>query len=116
MLGLRFENCNQVGLSVSFKNCNLNLSSFFRTKLKKTTFTGVKLQEADFSECDLSSSVFDECDLTRAAFQGTIIEKADFRTSFNYSIDPENNRIKGAKFALAGVPGLLDKYNLEIEF
>lgn len=28
------------------------------------------------------------------AFENTILEKADFRTSFNYSIDPEKDRIK----------------------
>jgi hypothetical protein len=42
------------------------------------------------------------------------LEKTDFRSSFNYSIDPEVNRIKKAKFDRAGLAGLLDKYDLEI--
>jgi hypothetical protein len=50
-----------------------------------------------------------------ATFESTIIEKADFRTSFNYSIDPEKNRIKKARFSLAGIAGLLDKYDIEID-
>jgi hypothetical protein len=53
--------------------------------------------------------------LTGARFENTIIEKADLRTSYNYSIDPENNRIKKAKFSLAQIAGLLDKYNIEID-
>ncbi|WP_373542362.1 pentapeptide repeat-containing protein [Chamaesiphon sp.] len=64
---------------------------------------------------DLSSSVFDNCDLTRTIFARTILEKADFRNSFNYSIDPELNRIKKAKFSQSGIAGLLDKYDIEIE-
>jgi fluoroquinolone resistance protein len=59
--------------------------------------------------------VFDNCDLTRATFDRSVLEKADFRTSYNYSIDPENNKIKKAKFSLLGVSGLLDKYDIAIE-
>ena len=115
MLGLHFENCNEFGFSVNFDNCDLNYSSFYRTKMKKTVFKNLRLQEADFTECDLSGSVFDGCDLARAVFKNTIIEKADFRTSFNYSIDPEANRIRKAKFSLSGIAGLLDKYDIEID-
>lgn len=57
-----------------------------------------------------------ECAFERATFENTIIEKTDFLSSFNYSIDPETNRIKKAKFSLAGVTGLLDKYDIEIDF
>jgi fluoroquinolone resistance protein len=115
MLGLHFENCSQFGLSFSFDNCNLTHSSFFQTKIRKTISAKSQLHEADFAECDLTSCVFDNCDLTRAIFENTIIEKTDFRTSFNYSIDPEINRIKKAKFSLTGIIGLLEKYDIEID-
>jgi fluoroquinolone resistance protein len=115
MLGLHFENCNEFGLSVGFEDCNLNHCSFYQRKLKKTFFKNVTLQEADFAECDLSSSVFDNCDLSKATFDFTNLEKADLRSSFNYSIDPEKNRIKKAKFSLTGLAGLLDKYDIEID-
>jgi hypothetical protein len=53
--------------------------------------------------------------LTRARFERTVLEKVDFRTSYNYSIDPELNRIKNAKFSIVGIIGLLDKYDIEVE-
>ena len=59
--------------------------------------------------------MFDNCDLTRVIFDNVNMEKADFRTSFNYSIDPEINQIKKAKFFLRGISGLLDKHDIEIE-
>ncbi len=93
----------------------LNNSSFYKTKIKNTSFKNTQLQEADFTECDLTNSLFDNCDLARTTFDATIIEKADFRTSYNYSIDPEINRIKKAKFSIPGISGLLDKYDLEID-
>lgn len=115
MVGLHFEQCDPFGLSFSFEGGLLDQSSFYRAKLKKTVFKGIQLREVDLTECDLTSAVFDNCDLTGAAFENTILEKADLRTSFNYSIDPERNRVKKAKFSLQGLPGLLNKYDIEID-
>jgi uncharacterized protein YjbI with pentapeptide repeats len=114
-LGLHFENCNEFGLAFKFENCQLNHSSFFKTKIKKTIFSNTQLKEVDFTECDLTSSVFENCDLSDTTFDQTILEKVDFRTAFNYSIDPDINRIKKAKFSIQGISGLLNKYDIEIE-
>lgn len=115
MLGLHFEKCHELGFSVSFENCNVSQSSFYRVKLKKTRFVKSQLHEVDFAECDLTGATFDQCDLLQALFENTIIEKTDFRTAFNFSIDPSNNRIKRARFSLSGLPGLLNKYDLDVE-
>jgi uncharacterized protein YjbI with pentapeptide repeats len=115
MLGLRFDNCNDFGLSFSLDGCQLNHSSFYKMSIKKTVFKNSQLQETDFSEADLTGAMFDNCNLTNATFAQTNLEKADLRTSYNYSIDPENNRLKKAKFSMEGVIGLLDKYDIEIE-
>lgn len=115
MLGLRFDSCDEFGLSLSFDGCQLNHSSFYKTKIKKTVFKNSALQETDFAEADLTSAVFDNCNLVQAVFDRTTLEKADFRNSYNYSIDPETNRIKKAKFSISGVSGLLDKYDIDIE-
>lgn len=115
LLGVAFNECNKLLLSVEFQDCQLNLSSFLKLNLKSTRFTNCNLQEVIFSEADLRESVFDNCNLSRAEFEYTNLEKSDFRSSFNYSIHPESNRIKKAKFSLPGVIGLLDQYNIEIE-
>lgn len=115
MLGLQFETCNDFGLSFSFENCQLNHSTFFQMNIKKTIFRNCQLREIDFSESNLSNVVFDNCDLSQAIFINTVLDKADFRTAYNYSIDPESNRLKKAKFSILGISGLLDKYDLVIE-
>ena len=78
-------------------------------------FINCNLQETDFSEADLSGSVFDTCDMLRAIFDFTNLEKADFYSSFNYSINPEKNKLKRARFSKTEVIGLLDNYDLKIE-
>ena len=112
---MHFENCDQFLFEVDFDNCVLNLSSFYKLKLKKTRFKDSNLSEVDFTETDLAGSYFDNCDLSGARFERTILEKADLRTARNYSIDPELNKIKKAKFSIHGIAGLLDKYDIEIE-
>lgn len=106
---------NSFGLSFSFDSCQLNHSSFYKTKIKKTLFKNSQLQGIDFTEADLTSAAFDNCDFLQAIFDLSILEKADFRTAFNYTINPEKNRIKKAKFSVLGLSGLLDNYDIEIE-
>lgn len=115
MLGLHFDDCNIFGLSFRFENCILNHSTFYKLKIKNTVFKNVQLRETDLTESDLTSSVFENCDLSGATFDYTILEKVDFRTSYNYSIDPERNRMKKAKFSIDGVSGLLNKYDIVID-
>lgn len=115
MLGLPFENCHDFGLSFAFTGCRLDNASFYKRSLKKIVFTQCSLQEVDFTETDLTAAVFDNCDLAKALFEHTILEKADLRTAYNYSIDPGQNRIKKAKFSLAGIPGLLHQYDILID-
>jgi len=115
MLGFQFENYNQFIMPFNFENCILDHSSFFRSKIKGIVFKDSQLRQVDFTECDLTSAIFDHCDLAGAIFDHSFIEKADLRTSFNYSIDPEINRIKKAKFSSQGIAGLLDKFDIEID-
>ena len=115
LLGLHFEDCNEFLLSMDFEACQLNLSSFYMRPLKDTIFKDCSLQEVDFTGTDLTNSVFKNCDLKEAKFEKTILKKTDFRSAFNYSFDPDLNRISKAKFAVPGVVGLLNKYDIEIE-
>ncbi len=114
MLGLHFEQCNTFGFIVRFEKCVLEHSSFFQVNLKNTSFVGSKLMGVDFTEALVSGSVFSDCDLQDAKFEHTNLEKVDFRTAINFSIDPDSNKISRAKFSSATLHGLLDKYNIEI--
>jgi uncharacterized protein YjbI with pentapeptide repeats len=115
LLGVNFSDCKAFQLAFKFDNCNLSLATFFRLKMKGTKFRNCNLREADLSEADCSGSLFDNCDLLGAMFDNTNLEKADLRTAYNYSINPESNKIKQAKFSLHGLAGLLDKYDIEVE-
>lgn len=84
-------------------------------KIPGTSFRGSNLTEADFSECDLTGSSFPDCDLNGALFDNTNLEKVDFLTAVNYTLDPERNRLKKTRFSAGGLHGLLGKYDIIIE-
>jgi fluoroquinolone resistance protein len=114
MLGLRFDDCNDFSLSFEFESCTLEFSSFFKLKIKNTRFTQCKMESVDFVETDLSNAVFTDCDLKNAVFEQTKLEGADLRSAYNFSIDPEKNKIQKAKFSMQNIAGLLHKYNIKI--
>ncbi len=115
LMGIDFSKCNTFLFSVGFENSQLDYSVFFQKKMKKTSFKDCSLKEVDFSEVDLSMSVFQNCDLLNASFNRSILEKTDFRTAYNFGIDPELNKMKHAKFSTEGLSGLLSKYQLDID-
>ena len=115
IVGLHFEDCNDFILSFSFNECQLNYSTFYKSNIKKTVFKKSTLIQVDFSEADLTDVVFENCNLEQTIFNNTILEKTDFRTAYNFSIDPEINKIRKTRFSSIGLRGLLDKYDIEIE-
>jgi uncharacterized protein YjbI with pentapeptide repeats len=100
---------------MSFKDCQLNFSSFYQLKIPKTTFTNCNLQEVDFTETIATSCLFDNTDLKGAIFEDTNLENSDFRTAFNFNINPEKNHLKQAKFSRENLYGLLSDYKIIIE-
>lgn len=115
MLGLHFEHCKVLSFEVSFDNCTLTHSCFYQRNLRKTLFKKCVVHEVDFTEADLAGAVFDHCDMAGAVFDQSVLEKADFRTAWNFTINPETNRIKKALFSANGLAGLLGKYDIVIE-
>ncbi len=115
IIGLHFEDCSKFLFTVQFDNCSIKLCSFVKLNMQSTRFSNSALHEVDFTETNLVGAFFERCDLLGSIFDGSRLEKADFRSAFNYSIDPEKNKLKKAKFAWPGITGLLDAYGLDIE-
>jgi len=122
---VQFKNCKLSGadfsksldflFEINFTNCILDNAIFYKKKNKKAKFEDCSLIETDFTEADLTDVKFINCNLNRAFFDRTILKNADLRTSYNYTIDPDNNNIKKARFSVHGVAGLLSKYDVKIE-
>lgn len=115
LIGLQFDTCNSFLLAFQFKQCILNYASFYQLKIPGTRFTKCNIEEADFTNTILNSAIFNECNLNGSMFENTQLEKADFYTSSHLIINPETNNIRGARFSLENIEGLLTKYNIVVE-
>ena len=115
MAGLNFFEAYGLVMSVSFEKCALDFCSFHGLALKQTAFNECSLHSAVFTQADLTGACFTRCDLARAVFHQTRLDKADFSSSYNFVIDPDDNSLKKTRFSALNLAGLLEKYDLEIE-
>ena len=113
--GANFSKCLDFLFEVNFDTCILDNAIFYKKKNKGAKFTDCSLVETDFTEADLTDAKFNNCNLHRAFFNSTILKGADLRTSYNFTIDPDLNTIKKARFSIHGLPGLLTKYDIRID-
>jgi len=115
MLGMRFDECSDFRFACDFDGCQLESSSFLKKDMKHTRFNKCDLGSVDLGEADLEGVSLNDCSLVSAMFERTNLTKADLTGSSGFVIDPEENRIKGAKISLSTVQGLLQKYGIIIE-
>src|ERR1700754_356563 len=113
--GVNFSKSLDFLFEVHFENCILDNAIFYKKKNKKAKFSDCSMVETDLTECDLTDAKFINCNLHRAFFSRTILKGADLRSSYNFTIDTDDNQIKKAMFSLHGLPGLLSKYDIKIE-
>ncbi|NDV17173.1 pentapeptide repeat-containing protein [Muricauda sp. TY007] len=114
MVGLQFETCNQLLLSLNFVGCNLSVASFIGMHLPSIQFNDCKLHQTDFSEAHLKQAEFSGCDLENTLFENTNLEQADFTSALNFNIDPSINQLRKTRFSRDGLIGLLKKYDLVV--
>lgn len=115
LMGLQFNEVNTLGLEFSMKSCIVHHASFYQMILKKSRFNHCDFRECDFAECDLRESDFSLSNFALAQFGHSNLEKCDFRNATNYIIDPQTNRLKGAKFSKTGIEGLVLSFGIEME-
>ena len=113
--GVNFDKSRDFLYETHFENCKLDNAIFYKKKCKKATFNDCSMIETDLTEADLTEATFKNCNLSRAFFSRTTLKGADLRSSFNFSIDPNDNMIKKARFSMYGLAGLLTKFDIKIE-
>jgi len=98
---------------VNFSNAVISYSSFFGKILKKNKIIDCIAEDVDFTDCNLMLCDFSGTSLPNAKFFNTDLKQANFATATNYSIDPQTNKLKKAKFSLPEAASFL--YHLGIE-
>jgi uncharacterized protein YjbI with pentapeptide repeats len=93
---VNFAMCDKLILKL-----RLRIIGFFQVlKLRNFFYQSPASSAVDFMSTDLTEVLFENCDLYRSEFAKAIANKANFKTSFNYTIDPKTTKLKKAVFAL----------------
>lgn len=116
-----FKNCKVVGVNwgnattithLNFHASVISYAVFSGLDLRKSTIKNSVARETDFAETNLSEVDCSGTDFSGARFSNTNLMKADFRGATNYTIRPDENKLKKAKFSLPEATLLL--YGLDI--
>jgi uncharacterized protein YjbI with pentapeptide repeats len=112
---VNFVTVDKLLFKFSFKDCLLDYTKFYGFKMRNTLFENCSMIAVDFMESDITGSIFNNCNLHKSVFIDTIANKTDFSTAYNFTIDPEKNKLKKAIFSTDGLKGLLTKFDLVIK-
>lgn len=115
LLGIAWEDCKPLLLQLRFEKCLLDYGLFGPLRMEGTAFLYCSVREADFTGTSLKGADFSGSDLTDARFEGAQLQHADFRTAENFTIHPEHNDLKGARFTPQEAWRLLQGYGLRFE-
>ncbi len=114
LLGVDFGRCKELFFKVAFDRCALDHASFHQRKMEGTRFLRCSMKGTDLEGARLGKASFEHCDLDQATFVDTDLRTADLSTAYNLALDPDRNKIKGARFSMEGALALLGKYGLVI--
>ncbi len=124
----RFEDSKAIGINWTQADMGTRLGEpigFFRSSISHCTFMGLALRgiqiqeciagDVDFRQADLSHANFAGTDLAESLFSETNLTRADLTQARNYSICPNENILKKAKFSLPEAISLLYAMDIVLE-
>ena len=115
MHDVEFRNCQMTGADFSQLNKFSSNLSFIDCNLDYAIFTHLKLRGSVFRRCRLFDATFHECNLERTSFYHCNLEKTDFSTACNYTINPNDCKLKKTIFSEHGLRGLVSHLNIIIK-
>ncbi len=125
---ISFEDCKLLALNwsqvswpsfvpravLSFHRCQLSNSTFYGLSLSELEIVECRAHDVDFREADLNGTNFAESDLASSAFSNTNLAMANFAGACNYTIDIQNNNVKGATFSRLEATSLLESLGVTL--
>lgn len=115
VMGIHFNLCSHFALGFDFKACHVQSCIFMELALRQISFQECQIVDCDFYKTDLTQANFNRAVFQGAIFEQTVLVKADFREAVGYNINPNNNKVKKAKFSLPEVVTLLDHLDIVID-
>jgi len=113
--GANFSKCNQFIMSFSFEKCLITDCIFSDIQLKGFNFIECNIRDCDFVGSNLVKANFSNSNLDGSNFQDADLSLASFENAYNYRINPNQTKIKGAVFSMPEVVSLLENFDIKIQ-
>jgi uncharacterized protein YjbI with pentapeptide repeats len=124
LVRVRFRECRLSGINWSVAN-KLESVTFDECQIDDAVFSGLSLHECAFTRCMVRRAAFRETNLSKVSFRGSTLtgaefvhsdlRGADFREAVDYTLNPSENRVEGARFSLPDAVTLLAGLGVIIE-
>jgi uncharacterized protein YjbI with pentapeptide repeats len=111
---LNFSEVNSFMLEMRFTDCQLHFCDWKDMVLSDISFVNCHLQENTFERCDMRNCRMESCNMDRAQFTRNDLRTFDVSSNYNFSLDPELNKIKGMQLHERQLICLLFKYELDV--
>lgn len=115
LISLNFTKINQFVIDINIENSYLKYCNFSDLNLGKMKIQSSSLIESICFQTNFEKGSFKGTDLNGTTFDRCNLEKVDFRGSENYTINLNENKIKGAIFSEDGLAGLLKNFEIKIK-
>ena len=115
VLGFNFNTLRSIS-GLKFNDSNLSFCILNSMKTRDIEFISCKLDDSDFSEGQFESLSFEKSKLSRVNFSNSNLLNCNFSYASDYFIDPRFTRIKGSTFSMPEALGLLDSFEIKINF
>jgi len=100
---------------VAFRESVINYGTFSGLNLSRVKIVKCIARNVDFSEADLTQADCSETDFTDSIFLHTNLSEANFLGATGYAIDPANNVLKKARFAMPEAISLLTNLGVVLD-
>jgi uncharacterized protein YjbI with pentapeptide repeats len=101
--------------NVTFEGCDLRYASFVKMRLRGTKFLRCMAREANFLEVDLTEADFTDTDLSDSTIKGCTLIKANLAHAVGLRLDPQLNKVKGARLSLEAAVLLVQSFGIVVE-
>jgi len=115
LAGLRWSTLETTVLSLTLIDCRAPLGDWEDMDLQGTDFRESDLSGGNFSGSDARKTTWTNCRLRDAVFHRTDLREADFRSAQEWTIDPKENRLHGARFDSADLIGLVRSLGIRLD-
>lgn len=114
VMGVDFSHLSEP-VEIHFKECNVNMSSFYNLDMRHAKVVNCTLHDVDFVQTNLEKADCSGSDFMGALFGRTNLKSTNFSSAKNYMINPNENLVANMQVSLPHASSFLTFLGLKLK-